>query len=95
MAGTRALQKRAGKLEKADMSTPSPFVQWFGSFDAWVEGEVLPGVEGGSLAADDMVAVVAAVRSSGKRTGHGAAHMLVDGETANFEAWPACFQRLR
>lgn len=72
MAGTRALQKRAGKLEKADMSTPSPFVRWFGSFDAWVEGEVLPGVEGGALAANDMVAVVAALRrweQDGTRSG--------------------------
>ena len=60
MAGIRALQKRAGKLEKAAM--PTPFVQWFGSFDAWVESDVLPGVEGGTLAADDMVAVVAALR---------------------------------
>lgn len=63
MAGIRALQKRAGKLEKAAMPTPSLIVQWFGSFDAWVESEVLPGVESGALAADDMVAVVAALRS--------------------------------
>ncbi|OJY67152.1 MAG: hypothetical protein BGP16_18355 [Sphingobium sp. 66-54] len=62
MAGIRALQKRAGKLEKTDMPTPSPFVQWFGSFDAWVEREVPPGMESGMLAADDMVAVVAALR---------------------------------
>lgn len=59
MAGIRALEKRAGKLENTAMPTPSPFVQWFGSFDAWVESEVLPGVEGGTLAAEDMVAVVA------------------------------------
>jgi hypothetical protein len=63
MAGIRALQKRAARLERADMPTPSPFVQWFGSFDAWVEREVLPGVEGGTLAADDMVTVVAALRT--------------------------------
>lgn len=44
------------------MPIPSPFAQWFGSFDAWVEREVLPSVEGGALAADDMVAVVAALR---------------------------------
>ena len=63
MAGIRALQKRTAKLEKADMPTPSPFVQWFGSFDAWVEQDVLPGVESGALAADDMVEVVAALRA--------------------------------
>ena len=62
MASIRALQKRAAKLEKADIPTPSPFVQWFGSFDAWVEREVLPGVESGALAADDMVELVAALR---------------------------------
>jgi hypothetical protein len=62
MAGIRALQKRTAKLEKADMPTPSPFAQWFGSFDAWVEQDVLPGVESGALAADDMVELVAALR---------------------------------
>ena len=62
MAGIRALQKRTAKLEKADMPTPSPFVQWFGSFDAWVEEAVLPGVERGALSASDMVELVAALR---------------------------------
>ena len=56
------MQKRAAKLEKADMPTPSPFVQWFGSFDAWVEREVLPGVESGALDQRDMINVVAALR---------------------------------
>lgn len=41
---------------------PSPFTAWFGSFDAWAEREVLPGVESGALVADDMVAVVGALR---------------------------------
>lgn len=45
------------------MPTPSPFAQWFGSFDAWVEHDVLPGVESGALAADDMVELVAALRA--------------------------------
>lgn len=63
MAGIRALQKRTAKLEKADMPTPSPFAQWFGSFDAWVEQDVLPGVASGALAADDMVELVAALRA--------------------------------
>lgn len=63
MAGIRAFQKRATKLEKTDMPTPSPFVQWFGSFAAWLECEVLPGVESGVLAADDMVELVAALRT--------------------------------
>lgn len=63
MAGIRALQKRAAKLEKADMPTPSLIALWYGSFDAWVEREVLPGVESGALAADDMVELVAALRA--------------------------------
>jgi hypothetical protein len=62
MAGIRALQKRAAKLEKADMPTPSPFAQWFGSFDAWVEQEVLPEIESGALHAEDMVVIVACLR---------------------------------
>ncbi|PZQ20499.1 MAG: hypothetical protein DI569_15280 [Sphingopyxis macrogoltabida] len=57
-----AWQKRAARLEKADLPTPSPLVQWFGSFDAWVEREVLPGLENGTLAPDDIVAVVAVLR---------------------------------
>jgi hypothetical protein len=36
---------------------PSPFMILFGSFDAWVEREVLPGM----LDRRDMVAVVAAL----------------------------------
>jgi len=63
MAGIRALQKRMARLEDAEKPTPSPFVQWFGSFDAWVEQEVLPGVESGALGADDMVELVAALRA--------------------------------
>lgn len=62
MAGIRALQKRLGKLEDAGKPRPSPFTVLFGSFDAWVEREVLPGIESGALARDDMIAVVAALR---------------------------------
>lgn len=39
----------------------SPFTVLFGSFDAWVEQEVLPGIEGGTLDRRDMVAVVTAL----------------------------------
>lgn len=59
----RALQKRLAKLEDAGKPRPSPFAVLYGSFDAWVEQEVLPGVESGALGADDMVAVVAALRA--------------------------------
>ncbi len=62
MAGIRALQKRLGKLEDAGKPRPSPIAVWYGSFDAWVEREVLPGVESGALAAEDMIEVVTALR---------------------------------
>ena len=62
MAGIRALQKRMAKLEDAEKPRPSPFTVLFGSFDAWVEREVLPGVESGALAAEDMIEVVTALR---------------------------------
>lgn len=63
MAGIRALQKRLGKLEDAGKPRSSPFTVLFESFDAWVECEVLPGIESGALARDNMVAVVAAFRA--------------------------------
>ena len=62
MAGIRALQKRMARLEDAGKPRPSPFAILYGSFDAWVEQDVLPGVESGALAADDMVELVAALR---------------------------------
>ena len=62
MAGIRALQKRLARLEDAGKPKPSLISVWFGSFDACVEREVLPGVESGALAADDMVDLVACLR---------------------------------
>lgn len=62
MAGIRALQKRLARLEDAGKQKPSLISVWYGSFDAWVEREVLPGVESGALAADDMVDLVACLR---------------------------------
>ena len=61
MAIIRALQKRVGRLERARKPRPSPFVLWYGSFDAWVEKEVLPGIATGALDAD-MIVIVAALR---------------------------------
>jgi hypothetical protein len=62
MAGIRALQKRMARLEDAGKPRPSPFAVLYGSFDAWVEQDVLPGVESGALDSDDMVELVAALR---------------------------------
>ncbi len=59
----RALQKRLAKLEDAEKPKPSPFTLLYGSFDAWVEQGVLPGIESGALARDDMVAVAASLRA--------------------------------
>lgn len=58
----RALQRRVAKLETARKPRPSKFTDWFGSFDAWVEQEVLPGIESGALHPEDMVVVVACLR---------------------------------
>ncbi len=63
MVGIRALQCRIKRVEEAEKPRPSPFTVLFDSFDAWVEREVLPGIESGALARDDMVAVVAALRA--------------------------------
>lgn len=62
MAGIRALQRRIKRIEEAEKPRPSPFTLLFGSFDAWVEREVLPGIQSGALDRRDMVAVVAALR---------------------------------
>ncbi|UZK70062.1 hypothetical protein OKW76_03135 [Sphingomonas sp. S1-29] len=59
----RALSRRVKRLETGAKPTPSPFTLWFGSFDAWVEQEVLPGIESGALEADDMIVIVAALRA--------------------------------
>ncbi|TXG98886.1 MAG: hypothetical protein E6R08_03560 [Nevskiaceae bacterium] len=63
MAGIRALQRRIKRIEEAEKPRPSPFTLLFGSFDAWVEREVLPGIQSGALDQRDMVAVVAALRA--------------------------------
>lgn len=62
MRAVRALQKRMVKLERAAQPRQSPFAILYGSFDAFVETEILPGIADGSLARDDMVDVVAALR---------------------------------
>ena len=50
------------KLEHASQPRQSPFVQMFGSFDQFVERQILPGIEAGTLDKTDMVDVVAALR---------------------------------
>lgn len=51
------------RMEEAGKPRPSLIAVCYGSFDAWGERAVLPGVESGALAPDDMVDVVAALRS--------------------------------
>lgn len=63
MAGIRALQRRIKRIEEAEKPQPSPFTLLFGSFDAWVERDVLPGIQSGALDQRDMIAVVAALRA--------------------------------
>jgi hypothetical protein len=38
-------------------------VLWYGSFDAWVEDQILPGIMDESLDRADIVVVVAALRA--------------------------------
>ena len=63
MAGIRALQRRVKRIEEGRKPRPSPFTVWFGSFDAWVELEILSGIESGALEGADMIVVVAALRA--------------------------------
>lgn len=63
MAGIRALQRRIKRIEETENPKPSPFTILFGSFDAWVDREVLPDIESGALDQRDMIAVVAALRA--------------------------------
>ncbi len=58
----RALQRRVQRLETGAKPRPSPFTVWFGSFDAWVESGVLPGLESGALD-DQFIFVVASLRA--------------------------------
>jgi hypothetical protein len=58
----RALQRRVKRLETGAKPRPSPFARWYGSFDAWVESQILPGIENGELDGADIIVVVAALR---------------------------------
>lgn len=63
MVGIRALQRRIKRVEDAGKPRQSPIALWYGSFDAWVEQAVLPGIESDALDAVDMIDVVAALRA--------------------------------
>jgi hypothetical protein len=63
MRAVRALQKRVMRIERAAMPRPSPFVLAYGSFDQFVEQQILPGIEAGALHPEDIIEVVAALRS--------------------------------
>ena len=57
-SGWRSLEDAGGCPE----ARPSPFTVWYGSFEAWVESEVLPGIESGALDAAGMIVIVACLR---------------------------------
>ena len=63
MRAVRALQKRVARIERAAMPQPSPFTLAYGSFDQFVERQILPAIEAGALDRADMVEVVAALRA--------------------------------
>lgn len=63
MRAVRALNKRVARLEQASKPKPSPFVAWYGSFDAFVEKYILPDIEKGALDRRDMIVVVTALRA--------------------------------
>jgi len=58
----RTLQRRVKRLEAGEKPRPSPFARWYGSFDAWVESQILPSIERGELDGADIIVVVAALR---------------------------------
>ncbi|MBK9009421.1 hypothetical protein [Novosphingobium sp.] len=63
MRAVRALQKRVARIERAAMPRLSPFALAYGSFDQFVERQILPGIEAGALDREDIVEVVDALRS--------------------------------
>lgn len=62
MRAVRALTKRVARLERAALPVPSPFVAWYGSFDAFVD-TILPGYLDGTYDQRDMIAVIGALRA--------------------------------
>ena len=58
----RALQRRLKRMEEVGKPRPSPFAAIYGTFDQWVERDVLPRLESGELDRD-MIDVVAALRA--------------------------------
>lgn len=63
MRAVRALSRRVAGVERATKPRLSPIVRWFGSFDRFVEIVVMPGIESGALATDDMIEIVQALRA--------------------------------
>jgi len=59
----RNLKRRIAELERKRLPELSPFEIVFGSIDVWVDEYVIPSIQAGKVSADDMVDVVAAVRS--------------------------------
>ncbi len=57
------MQKRVLRIERAAMPRRSPFELAYGSFDQFVERQILPGIEEGALDRSDLVDVVAALRT--------------------------------
>ena len=63
MRSVRALQKRLARIERASLPQPSPIALAYGSFDHFIERQILPGILAGVLDRTDMIDIVAALRS--------------------------------
>jgi hypothetical protein len=58
----RALSRRVARIEQRRTPRPSPIVVMYGSFDHFVSIEFQPAWDSGSMAKDDILEIIAALR---------------------------------